>query len=139
MQIRVSKLALAVVGVALLGAYSLPASAAEQYRNIHHRVVHRTHYPVHNNDIVVRRHVNPEPVAAGPDAFHNGPATIITAPVAIAGTIVSVPFRVVEAVFPPRASDPRMIVGAPVAAAGQIAEFPFFAVNGAFGVQSVYY
>jgi hypothetical protein len=139
MQIRISKLALAVAGVALLaGAYSLPAAAAEQYRNIHHRVVHRMHYS-HNNDIIVRRRANPEPVAAAPDAFHNGPATIITAPVAIAGTIVSVPFRVVEAVFPPRASDPRMIVGAPVAAAGQIAEFPFFAINGAFGVQSNYY
>jgi hypothetical protein len=87
----------------------------------------------------VRRRAAPEPVAAAPDAFHNGPATIITAPVAIAGTIVSVPFRVVEAVFPPRANDPRVVVGAPVYAAGQIAEFPFFAVNGVFGVPSNYY
>jgi len=140
MQTRISKLAQAVAGVALLaGAYSLPAAAAEQYRDIHHRMVHRTHYPVHNNDIVVRRRVYPEPVAAGPDAFHNGPATIITAPVAIAGTIVSLPFRVAEAVFPPSTNDPRVVVGAPVHLAGQIAEFPFFAVNGAFGVQSVYY
>ena len=66
MQTRISKLALAVTGAALLaGAYSLPAAAAEQYRDIHHRMVHRTHYPVHNNDIVVRRRVYPEPVAAG--------------------------------------------------------------------------
>jgi hypothetical protein len=140
MQIRISKLAQAVAGVALLaGAYSLPAAAAEQYRDIHHRIVHRTHYPVHNNDIVVRKRIAPEPVAAAPDAFHNGPATIITAPVAIGGTIVSLPFRMAEAVFPPRANDPRVLVGAPVHLAWQVAEFPFFAVNGAFGVQSSYY
>jgi hypothetical protein len=140
MQIRVSNLAQAVAGVTLLaGAYSLPAAAAEQYRDVHHRIAHRTHYPVHNNDIIVRRRAYPAPVAAAPDAFNNGPATIITAPIAIAGTIVSLPFRGVEAVFPPRVNDPRVLVGAPVYLAGQIAEFPFFAINGAFGVQSVYY
>jgi hypothetical protein len=63
----------------------------------------------------------------------------VTAPVAIAGTIVSLPFRVIEAAFPPHANDPRMLVGAPVHLAGQIAGFPFFVVNGAFGVPSSYY
>jgi hypothetical protein len=141
MQIRISKLAQAVAGVALLaGAYSLPAAAAEQHRDVHHRMVQRAHHPMHNNDIIVRRRVEREPVAAaGPDAFHNGPATIITAPVFIAGTFVSLPFRAVEAVFPPRPNDPRVVVGAPVHLAGQIAEFPFFAINSAFGVQSTYY
>jgi len=139
MQIRISKLAQAVAGVALLaGAYSLPAAAAEQYRHVHHRIAHRTHHPVHGNDIIVRRRAYPAPVAAAPDAFHNGPATIITAPVAIAGTIVSLPFRAVEAVFPPRPTDPRVLIGGPVYVAGQIAEFPFFAINNAFGVPSVY-
>ena len=140
MQTRVSKLALAVAGVALLaGATSLPAAAAQQY--VHHRYVYRTHHPVHSNDIIVRRRVRPEPVAEAPapDAFHNGPATIITAPVAIAGTIVSLPFRVAAAVFPPNPNDPRVLVGGPVYVAGQVAGFPFFAVNRAFGVQSVYY
>lgn len=142
MKTRISKLAQAVAGVALFaGAYSLPAAAAEHYHYhyVHHRIAHQTNGPVHNNDIVVRRHAYPEPVAAAPDAFHNGPATIITAPVAIAGTIVSVPFRIVAAVFPPHANDPRVLVGAPVYAAGQIAEFPFFAINSAFGVQPTYY
>jgi hypothetical protein len=140
MQTRISKLAQAVAGVALLaGAYSLPAAAAEQYRNVHHRIAHRAHYPVHHNDIIVRRRVQPEPVAAAPDAFHNGPATIITAPVAIAGTIVSLPFRMAAAVFPPNPNDPRVVVGGPVYVAGQVAGFPFFAINRAFGVQSVYY
>jgi hypothetical protein len=138
MQTRISKLAQAVAGVALLaGAYSPPAAAAEQYRDIHHRIVHRTHHPVHNNDLYVRKRV--EPVAAAPDAFHNGPATIITAPVAIGGTLVSLPFRVAEAAFPPNTNDPRVLIGAPVHLAGQIAEFPFFAINSAFGVQSNYY
>jgi hypothetical protein len=140
MQTRISKLAQAVASAALLvGAYSLPAAAAEQHRDAHHRIVYRAYHPAHNNDIVVRRRAYPQPVAAAPDAFHNGPATIITAPVAIAGTIVSLPFRGIEAVFPPRPNDPRVLVGGPVHLAGQIAEFPFFVINGAFGVPSVYY
>ena len=137
-----SKLAYAVAGVALLaGTYSLPAAADVQnsdiyHRHIHHRIVHRTYPPAGANDVYVRRRA--EPVAAAPDAFH-GPAAIITAPVAIAGTIVSLPFRLVGAVFPPRANDPRVLIGAPVYAAGQIAEFPFFAVNSVFGVQPTNY
>ena len=139
MQNHISKLAQAVVGVALLaGAYSPPAAAAEQYPDIHHRIVHRTHHPVDTGDITVRKRAYREPVAAAPDAFH-GPAAIITAPVEIAGTIVSLPFRVIGAMFPPRTNDPRVLVGAPVHFAGQIAEFPFFAFNGAFGVQPTYY
>ncbi len=86
----------------------------------------------------MRARAHREPVAAAPDAFH-GPAAIVTAPLAIAGTIVSLPFRAVEAVFPPRANDPRMLVGAPVHFAGQIAEFPFFVVNRAFGAPAPYY
>jgi hypothetical protein len=135
MKNQISKLALAVAGVALLaGAYSFPAAAAEQYR-YHHR--HWTHHPVDNGDIVVRTGAHREPVAAAPDAFH-GPAAIITAPVAIAGTFVSLPFRFVEAIFPPHANDPRVVVGAPVHLAGQIATFPFFVVNSAFGAPGYY-
>jgi hypothetical protein len=138
MHTRVSKLAQVVAGATLLAsAYSLPAVATEQYP-AHHPVAHHAHHWAHNNDIVVRRRVQPEPVAVAPDAFHNGPATIITAPIAIAGTLVSLPFRAIEAVFPPQTNDPRVVVGAPVHLAGQIAQFPFFAVNGAFGVPSYY-
>jgi hypothetical protein len=139
MQSHRSKLAQTIVAVALLaGAYSPPAAAAVQYRDFHHRIGRRTHHPVETGDIIVRKSGHREPVAAAPDAFH-GPAAIITAPVEIAGTIVSLPFRVVDAVFPPRANDPRVVVGAPVHFAGQIAEFPFFAFNRAFGVQPTYY
>jgi hypothetical protein len=138
MQTRISKLAQAVTGVALLaGAYSLPTAAAVQNRDIHHRIMHRIHHPVGGGDLTVRTPAYRRPVAAVPDAFH-GPAAIITAPVAIAGTIVSLPFRMVEAVFPPHANDPRALVGAPVHLAGQIAEFPFFAINSDFGVPSYY-
>ena len=134
MQTRISKLAQAVTGVALLaGAYSLPAAAAVQHRVIHHRI----HHPVGAGDLTVRTPAYRQPVAAAPDAFH-GPGAIITAPVAIAGTIVSLPFRTVEVVFPPNANDPRVLVGAPVHLAGQVAEFPFFAINSEFGVPGYY-
>lgn len=134
-----STFAYAVAGVALLvGTYSLPAAADVQNSDIHHRIVRRSHPPAGANDVYVRKGAYREPVAAAPDAFH-GPAAIITAPVAIAGTIVSLPFRLVEAVFPPRANDPRVLIGAPVYAAGQIAEFPFVAVNSVFGVQPTNY
>jgi hypothetical protein len=136
MQIHISKLAQALVGVALVaGASSLPAAAAAQYGDVHHRTVHRTYHRVDSSDVTVKKSA---PVAAAPDAFH-GPAAIITAPVEMAGTLVSLPFRAVEVVFPPRANDPRVVVGAPVHFAGQIAEFPFFAINGAFGVRPTYY
>jgi len=115
-----------------------PAAAQDQNSDYRPRVVHRTHHGVGSNDIVVRRRAYSEPVAPAPDAFH-GPAAIITAPVAIAGTIVSLPFRLVGAVFPPRADDPRVLVGAPVYAAGEIAQFPFVAVNSIFGVPPTFY
>jgi hypothetical protein len=130
MRNHISKLALAVAGVVLVaGAFSLPAAATEQYP-YHHRVWHRIHHPAGNGDIVVRTGAHREPVAAAPDAFHG--------PVAIAGTIVSLPFRFVEAIFPWHANDPRMVIGAPVHFAGQIAEFPFYAVNSAFGAPGYY-
>lgn len=138
MHIHISKLAQAVVAVALVaGASSLPATAA-QYRDAHRRIVHRTHYRFHSSDITVRKRAPRAPVVAARDAFH-GPAAIITAPVEMAGTLVSLPFRAVEVMFPPRANDPRVLVGAPVHFAGQIAEFPFFAFNGLFGVRPTYY
>lgn len=128
MQVRVSRLTFAVAGAALLAsAFAGPAAATTTQTPVHHRVVHRYHHPVASHDIVV----NARP--APPDAFH-GPAPIVTAPVAIAGTIVSLPFRFVEAFFPYNANDPRVVVGAPVHLGYQIAELPFTTINGAFGV-----
>ena len=139
MRIHISKLAQGIVGVALVaGAFSVPASAAAQYGDVHHRTMHRTHHRFHSSDITVRKSAPRVAVAAAPDAFH-GPAAIITAPVEMAGTLVSLPFRAVAVMFPPRANDPRVVIGAPVHFAGQIAEFPFYAFNGAFGVRPTYY
>ena len=135
MQTHISKLAQAVVGVALLAGAS-PAAAAAPYGDVHHRTVHRTYHRIYSSDVTVRK--STPRVAAAPDAFH-GPAALITAPVEMAGTLVSLPFRAVEAVFPPRANDPRLVVGAPVHFAGQIAEFPFYVINSAFGVRPTYY
>ena len=138
MRTQISKVALAVAGAALLvGAFSAPAAAEMQSSDMHHHMMH-AHHSAYSQDIVVHRHAAPAPVAAAPDAFH-GPAAVITAPVEVAGAIVSVPFRVVGYVFPPQAADPRIVVGAPVHFAGQIAEFPFYAVNSAFGVQPTLY
>ncbi len=140
MQTYLSKLAQTVAAAALVaGAASLPAAAAtQQYNDVHHRTWRQTHHRMDSSDVTVRKSAARQPVATAPDAFH-GPAAIITAPIEMAGTIVSLPFRAVEAIFPPRANDPRLLVGAPVHFAGQIAEFPFFAVNRAFGVQPTYY
>jgi len=136
---RKSRLAYAVAGVALLaGTYSLPAAADVQNSDIHHRIVRPVRHAAGGNDLIVRKRADRQPMVAAPDAFH-GPAVIVTAPVAVAGTIVSLPFRAVGAVFPPRANDPRVLVGAPVYAAGEIAQFPFVAVNSVFGVPPTYY
>ena len=78
MKIRTSKLTQAVAGAALLAGVSLPAAAAVEHRDIHHRIAHRTYHPVGSNDITVRARAPREPVAAAPDAFH-GPAAIVTA------------------------------------------------------------
>jgi hypothetical protein len=137
MQMYISKLAQAFAAVALV-AGSLPAAAATQYGYVHHRYVHRTHYRADSSDVTVKKSAHRESVATAPDAFH-GPAPLITAPIDMAGTLVSLPFRAVEVIFPPRANDPRMVIGAPIHFAGQIAEFPFYVINGAFGVRPTYY
>jgi len=121
----------ATVAVAVGAA---PACATEGYGHVHHRAAHHAY---HSSDITVRKNAGREPVAAAPDAF-NGPAAIITAPVYIAGTFVSLPFRALAVVFPPNANDPRVLIGAPVHFAGQVADFPFSTVNSAFGVRSTY-
>ncbi len=139
MQTHISKLSQAVAVFAFIaGASSLPAVAAGQYGDVHHKTAHRTHYRSDSSDVTVRKSAAREPVAAGNDAFR-GPAAIVTAPLYVAGTFVSMPFRALEVVFPAHANDPRVLIGAPMHFAGQIAEFPFTAVNGAFGVRPAYY
>lgn len=123
MQTKTTKLALiAMIPAVLATALTLPAEA----RAYHH---HHHHYGYHS--LTVRR-AAPEPVVAAPDPFH-GPGVIVTAPVAIAATIVSLPFRAVGSVFPATGNTPLVIIGAPVHFAGQVAQFPFYVVGSAFG------
>jgi hypothetical protein len=117
----------------LTASFTLPAAAHEYH---HHRYHH--HYRSAQRPLTVRRH---HVVAvARPDPFH-GPAAIITGPNEIAATIVSLPFRAVNMVFPPYgnpAVNPLVLIGAPVHAAGQVAELPFYVVGSAFGAPPVY-
>lgn len=65
-----------------------------------------------------------------------GPKAVFTAPIATAGTLVALPFRMVNAVFPARGNpseNPLVLVGAPVHAAGQVAQLPFQIMQAPFG------
>ena len=86
---------------------------------------------------MVRTGAHREPVAAAPDAFH-GPAAIITAPVEIAGTFVSLPFRLVEAVSPRTPTIRAWWSARRFISPGRSRTFPFFAVNWAFGAPGYY-
>jgi hypothetical protein len=135
MQMSISNLVQIMASVAVCAAASaLPAAAAVRHGNVHRASLHRIHHRIAARPLTIRR----ERVVAAPDPFH-GPAAIITAPVALAGMIVGLPFQAIEAVFPPAANDPRVLVGAPVHVAGRLAQLPFYAVDSAFGVPPNYY
>ena len=85
--------------------------------------------------VVTGRRYAPVRVAPAYDPYA-GPQAIITAPLAAASTLVALPFRVVNGVFPAQgnpAQNPLVIVGAPVHAAGQIAQVPFHILQAPFG------
>lgn len=65
-----------------------------------------------------------------------GPKAVFTAPIATAGTLVALPFRMINAVFPAHGNpseNPLVLVGAPVHAAGQVAQLPFQIMQAPFG------
>lgn len=82
---------------------------------------------------VSRRHAAPAPVFVAAPAYNPyvGPAAIVTAPIGIASTAVSIPFRVLGEIFPP--VGPLAIVGLPIQAAGRIAQVPFQIAEAPFG------
>ncbi len=141
MRTGISKLTQVIAGAALLSAaFALPASAVP-YHHGHSRNAHRIHRQTAARPLTIRRYVAAPVVAPPPDPFH-GPAAIITAPVTVAGMLVSVPFRIIGAVFPPQGNpshNPLVLVGAPVHAAGMIAQSPFYAIDSMFGVAPNYY
>jgi hypothetical protein len=129
MQTKTSKLALIATTAAVLAtAFNLPAEARNYHRHHHH------HYYAHALTV---HHAYVEPVVA-PDPFH-GPGAIITAPVALAATFVSLPFRAVGTVFPATGNTPLVIIGAPAHFAGQVVQFPFYVVGNAFGAAPATY
>jgi hypothetical protein len=140
MQTRILKVAQVAVSVAVFAtAFALPATAGDHSGDRRwHR--HHNHFAAADRPLTVRSRYR-EPVLVSPDPY-NGPAAIITAPVAFAGAVVGVPFRVIGTVFPAH-GDPRInplvLVGAPIHVAGQFAQFPFYVVDSAFGTPPNYY
>jgi hypothetical protein len=131
MQPTTSKFATIALGAGVLAtafSFSLPAAAAT------HRTMHRHHHHLAYGRplTVTKRH---HEMAAAPDPFH-GPAAIVTAPNAVAATVVSLPFRAAALVFPPYgnpAADPLVLIGGPIHAIGYVVGIPFFIVGSAFG------
>lgn len=83
--------------------------------------------------LTVNRHYAPVAPAYDP---YRGPQAVVTAPLAAAATLVALPFRVVNGIFPPYgdpAQNPLVLVGAPVHAAGQVAQFPIRVLQAPFG------
>jgi hypothetical protein len=135
MQTRTLKLA-QVAGVALFAAaFTLPAAANEHHKMHHH------HHAAYDRPLTVRHHQEAFAPAPARDPFA-GPAGIVTGPVAVAGTLVGLPFQAANAVFPAYgdpATNPLVLVGAPTHFAGQVVGFPFYAVNNSFGAPANYY
>ena len=90
-------------------------------------------YRAGGHPLTVNRRYAPAPVQVAP-AYnpYAGPQAVVTAPIAAASTLVALPFRVINGIFPADAHDPRVVVGAPVHAAGQLAQVPFRVVEAPF-------
>ena len=75
----------------------------------------------------------PPPVFAAAPVYnpYAGPGAIVTAPIAVGGTIASLPFRILGGIFPP--VGPMAIIGAPIQAVGRIAQVPFQIAEAPFG------
>jgi len=120
MKTTASKVVQAVATTAfLVAAFALPASA---------KIGHRHHH-AHYRSLTVAK---PGDVAAAPDPFR-GPGAIVTAPVAIASVVITLPFRAASSIFPATGNTPLILIGAPVHVASQVVQFPFNAVGSAFG------
>lgn len=130
------KLAHIAAGAAALATvFILPAAAKDRYSEGRWHRAHRHHHLAAARPLTVTKRSYREPIVAASDPFH-GPAAIFTAPIAIAATIVSLPFRAAGAVFPAYGnpgSNPLVLIGAPIHVVGQVAQFPFYVAGSAFG------
>ena len=118
--------------LAMCAALTAGPVAAREHSKMRH--AHRMHASRHMAYRSLTVGVQP----AAP-AYYNpfsGPAPFITGPVAIAGSIVALPFRALSALFPYQGGigqNPLVIVGAPLHYAGQVAQVPFYIVGRTFG------
>jgi hypothetical protein len=90
---------------------------------------HKHHHHAHYHALTVRQQA-----AVAPDPYH-GPGAPFTAPVAIAGTVVGLPFQAAGQIFPyQNANSPLVLIGVPVHVLGGIVQMPFYVVNSALGM-----
>jgi hypothetical protein len=115
--------AMAALALAALVSTDLSASAQTAYRPLtvggHHEAPRGGYYVV--------------PAAPPQYNPYAGPAALVTAPFAFVGTLVSLPFRAVNAIFPGQGNTPLTVIGAPVMLAGRVAEAPFRIAQQPFG------
>jgi hypothetical protein len=126
-QVKFAQIAMGVMALATV--FALPAAAEAHHPRWHHHWHQRYAY---DRPLTVHGHRHPVVVAAPPDPY-SGPNVIVTGPNAVAATIVSLPFRAVNSIFPPTGDTPLVVIGAPAYAAAHVAEFPFYVVGTAFG------
>ena len=136
MHMSISKFTQVVASVTVLATaiFTLPAAAAVHRPELRGRTVYRSRHRYIARPLTVTRRFHHSP-------FH-GPAAIITAPVAVAGMAVGLPFRALATIFPARgnpARNPLVLIGAPLDAAGKLAQLPFYVVDAAFGAPPAYY
>lgn len=109
-------------------------SCAQAYVGNHHHHYYRRE-AFRGRPLIVRSHHYYYAPAETRDPWR-GPAPVITGPNYVAATIVSLPFRAANSIFPAYgdpASNPLILIGAPIHVAAQVAEFPFYAVGTVFG------
>jgi hypothetical protein len=115
--------AVAALALAALVSSDLSASAQSTYRPLtvgpHHAPRGEYYVPA-----------APAPASYNP---YTNQAALVTAPFAFVGTLVSLPFRAVNAIFPGQGNSPLTLIGGPVMAAGRVVEAPFRIAQAPFG------
>ena len=65
-----------------------------------------------------------------------GPGTLVTGPLGFASSVISLPFRAINGIFPATGdigTNPLVIIGAPVHAIGDLVQFPLRVIGTPFG------
>lgn len=119
---------LALAGASLLA--SAPAAFAQPYYS-NPPVVAGVAPPLEGRPLTVAPRQRYSP-------YNNGLGTVVTGPVAVAGELAALPFRVVNAIFPADPRSPLSFIGAPVAAVGSAVQYPFHVVQAPFGDRTIY-